>query len=129
MKITITFDSLEEFKKHIIGVSEAAPAQNAPEAPQSDEEPKPKKNPKKAEKPQEEDAGQPDEAPEKEEAPEVSEDFRVEVRKTLAKLNKKVGKNMASDLIKEFGVEKLTEVALSDLPALMDKAKEALNAE
>lgn len=127
MKITITFDSLEEFKKHIIGVPEAAPAQTqkAPEAPQSDEEPKPKKNPKKAEKPQEEDAGQPDEAP----APEVSEDFRVEVRKTLAKLNKKVGKNMASDLIKEFGVEKLTEVALSDLPALMDKAKEALNAE
>ena len=99
MKITITFDSLEEFKKHIIGVPEAAPAQKAPEAPQSDE------------------------------APEVSEDFRVEVRKTLAKLNKKVGKNMASDLIKEFGVEKLTEVALSDLPALMDKAKEALNAE
>lgn len=129
MKITITFDSLEEFKKHIIGVPEAAPAQKAPEVPQSDEEPKPKKNPKKAEKPQEEDAGQPDEAPEKEEAPEVSEDFRVEVRKTLAKLNKKVGKNMASDLIKEFGVEKLTEVALSDLPALMDKAKEALNAE
>ena len=85
MKITITFDSLEEFKKHIIGVPEAAPAQKAPEAPQSDEEPKPKKNPKKAEKPQEEDAGQPDEAP----APEVSEDFRVEVRKTLAKLNKK----------------------------------------
>lgn len=129
MKITITFDSLEEFKKHIIGVPEAAPAQKAPEAPQSDEEPKPKKNPKKAEKPQEEDAGQPDEAPEKEDAPEVSEDFRVEVRKTLAKLNKKVGKNMASDLIKKFGVEKLTEVALSDLPALMDKAKEALNAE
>lgn len=125
MKITITFDSLEEFKEHIIGVPEAAPAQKAPEAPQSDEEPKPKKNPKEAEKPQEEDAGQPDEAP----APEVSEDFRVEVRKTLAKLNKKVGKNMASDLIKEFGVEKLTEVALSDLPALMDKATEALNAE
>lgn len=128
MKITITFDSLEEFKKHIIGVPEAAPAQKAAEAPQSDETPKPKKNPKKEEKPQEEEAGQPDEAPEKEEAPEVSEEFRVEVRKTLAKLNKKVGKNMASELIKEFGVEKLTEVSLSDLPALMDKAKEALNA-
>lgn len=128
MKITITFDSLEEFKKHIIGVPEAAPAQKAAEAPQSDETPKPKKNPKKAEKPQEEEAGQPDKAPEKEEAPEISEDFRVEIRKTLAKLNKKVGKNMASELIKEFGVEKLTEVSLSDLPALMDKAKEALNA-
>ena len=62
-------------------------------------------------------------------APEISEDFRVEVRKTLAKLNKKVGKNTASDLIKEFGVKKLTEVKLEDLPALMDKAKEALNAE
>lgn len=126
MKITITFDSLEEFKKHIIGVPEAAPAQKATEALQSDEAPQPKKNPKKAEKPQEEDAGQSDEAPEKE--GEVSEEFRVEVRKTLAKLNKKVGKNMASELIKEFGVEKLTEVSLSDLPALMDKAKEALNA-
>lgn len=129
MKITITFDSLEEFKKHIIGVEAPAPAQKATEAPQSDEEPKPKKNPKKAEKPQEEEASQPDEAPEKEDAPEISEDFRVEVRKALAKLNKKVGKNMASELIKGFGVEKLTEVALSDLPALMDKAKEALNAE
>ena len=129
MKITITFDSLEEFNKHVIRVPEAAPVQKAPEAPQSDEKPKPKKSPKKAEKPQEEDAGQPDEAPEEEEAPEVSEDFRVEVRKTLAKLNKKVGKNLASDLIKEFGVEKLTEVALSDLPALMNRAKEALNAE
>lgn len=129
MKITITFDSLEEFKKHIIGVPEAAPAQKATEAPQSDEEPKPKRYPKKAEKPQEEETSQPDEAPEKEAVPEVSEDFRVEVRKTLAQLNKKVGKNLASELIKGFGVEKLTDVALSDLPALMDKAKEALNAE
>lgn len=127
MTITITFDSLEEFNKHVIRVPESAPAQKAPEAPQSDEKPKPKKSPKKAEKPQ--DAGQPDEAPEEEEAPEVSEDFRVEVRKTLAKLNKKVGKNLAADLIQEFGVEKLTEVALADLPALMEKAKEALNAE
>ena len=36
---------------------------------------------------------------------------------------------MGSELIKKFGVEKLTDVALSDLPALMDRAKEALNAE
>lgn len=129
MKITITFDSFEDFKKHIIGGEALAPAQKATEAPQSDEEPKPKKNPKKAEKSQEEKASQPDETPEKEDTPEITEDFRVEVRKALAKLNKKVGKNMASELIKGFGVEKLTEVALADLPALMDKAKEALNAE
>ena len=127
MKITVSFDTLDEFQKYM-GIEAPAPVQKATEAPQSDETPKPKKNPKKEEKPQEEEAGQPDEAPEKEEAPEVSEEFRVEVRKTLAKLNKKVGKNMASELIKEFGVEKLTEVSLSDLPALMDKAKEALNA-
>ena len=64
-------------------------------------------------------------APEK---TEVSEDFRVEVRKTLAQLNKRTGKNTASELIRSFGVEKLTDVKLSDLPALMDKAKEALDA-
>lgn len=135
MKITVTFDSLEEFQKHVTGLAEATAPEKPAEAPQSEEKPQPKKNPKKEEKPAPEDAGQPDEAPEKEEAPEapaapeVDEDFRVEVRKALAKLNKKVGKNMASELIKEFGVEKLTEVALADLPALMDKAKEALNAE
>lgn len=129
MQITVTFDSLDEFKKYM-GIE--SPSQIAQEAPK---ESKVKKNPPKAEKPQEETAEK-SEGPAKkeEEAPaeapaEVNEDFRVEVRKTLAKLNKKVGKNMASELIKEYGVEKLTEVSLEDLPALMDKAKEALNAE
>lgn len=60
--------------------------------------------------------------------PEVGEDFRLEVRSTLAKLNKKVGRNIANDLIKSFGVDKLTDVALADLPALMSKAKEVLDA-
>ena len=135
MKITVTFDTLEEFQKHFTGLPIEVPAQKATEAPQSEEKPQPKKNPKKEEKPADVDAGQPEEAPEKEEAPaeepapEVTEVFRVEVRKALAKLNKKVGKNMASELIKEFGVEKLTEGALAELPALMDKAKEAINAE
>lgn len=128
MKLTITFDSLEEFNNYIIDVgspSAPAPAQKAAEAPQRDETPKAKKNPKEAEKPQNEDVRQPEKAPEK---TEVSEDFRVEVRKTLAQLNKKTGKNTASELIRSFGVEKLTDVELSDLPALMDKAKEALDA-
>lgn len=65
--------------------------------------------------------------PEKPDAPAVDEGFRMTVRKTLAELNKKAGKNIASELIKGFGVEKLTEVALADLPALMEKAKEALD--
>lgn len=71
----------------------------------------------------------PEPTPEKEETLEVSEDFRIEVRRALATLNRTVGKNIASELIRSFGVEKLTEVALSDLPALMDKAKKVLNAE
>lgn len=126
MKLTITFDSLEEFKNHIIDVgSPSAPAQEAAEASQRDETPKAKKNPKEAEKPQGDSVRQSEKAPEK---TEVSEDFRVEVRKTLAQLNKMTGKNTASELIRSFGVEKLTDVKLSDLPALMDKAKEALDA-
>lgn len=135
MQITVTFDSLEEFKKHITGmgapairIPEAIP-QEAPEMPQEAEKPKTSKNPRKAEKPQEEPKAAESEAPEADPAPEVTEDYRVEVRKTLAQLNKKAGKNVASELIKTFGVEKLTDVQLSDLPALMDKAKEALNAE
>lgn len=60
--------------------------------------------------------------------PAVTEDYRVEVRKVLAKLNKKTGTNTASELIKSFGAERLTDVALQDLPALMARAEEAFNA-
>lgn len=126
MKITVTFDSLDEFQKYTTGLT---PVQERAEAPQSGEKAEPKKNTKKAEKPAPEPAPEPEEAPAADPAPEISEDFRVEVRKTLAQLNKKVGKNMASELIKGFGVERLTDVKLSDLPALMERAKEAINAE
>ena len=143
MKITVTFDSLEEFwentklpeeysLKLLKGLSNAnkqliEEGTSGPQA--ATKKPETKKSTPKAEKSEEEPAEKSEEVSEETEAPaEVTEDFRVEVRKTLAKLNKKVGKNMASELIKEFGVEKLTEVSLSDLPALMDKAKEALNA-
>lgn len=61
--------------------------------------------------------------------PEVTEDFRVEVRKTLAKINKKTGTNTASSMIKEItGMDKLTQVPLEQLPELMARAKEVLNA-
>lgn len=85
-------------------------------------------NPATGRKYEEEDAEQqPPEEPSTEEAP-VDESFRVKVRKTLAALNKKTGKNTASELIHGFGVAKLTEMELKDLPALMQKAEEALNA-
>lgn len=137
MKITITFDNLEEFQTYMGIQSPSKPAQETAQAPQ--EAPKaagPKKDTKKAanaqeaaKAPAEDDLREDTPAPGTPKAPEVTEDFRVEVRKTLAQLNKKVGKNIASELIKGFGVDKLTEVALADLPALMDRAKEALNAE
>lgn len=137
MKITVTFDTLEEFQTYM-GIQSPSKlaqeaAQGAQEAPKSTGA---KKDTKKAEKAQEgpqaaaeDDLREDTPAPGTPSAPEVTEDFRVEVRKTLAQLNKKVGKNIASELIKSFGVDKLTEVALADLPTLMDRAKEALNAE
>ena len=52
----------------------------------------------------------------------VDESYRVEVRKTLAALNKKTGENTASQLIKTYGVDKLTEVPLDKLQGLMEQA-------
>lgn len=58
----------------------------------------------------------------------IDESYRVKVRSVLSALNKKTGENTAKDLIAEFNADKLTGVALDDLPALMAKAQEALNA-
>ena len=59
----------------------------------------------------------------------MTEDFRITVRKQLAALNKKRGYNRAAELINEqTGKGKLTEVALADLPKLMEAAKEETNA-
>ena len=58
----------------------------------------------------------------------IDESYRVKVRGVLAALNKKTGKNTATELIKGFNAAKLTDVALEDLPALMKQAEEALNA-
>lgn len=134
MKIVLTFDSFEEFleqinrynvkykqrKQELIPVEDVAAALKAEEA---------KKTAQKKEA-----APEPTPAPDPEPAPEaepvaVTEDFRAEVRHVLHELNKqKNSKTAATDIIKTFGVARLTDVPLSDLPALMDKAKEALDA-
>lgn len=130
MKITVTFDSLEEFCANIRlnegfepvpetnRFEEAKAATKALAAREAPEGFKPEENPPFEEKAKEEPAQA------------VTEDFRIEVRKTLAGLNKKAGKNMARDLIEDLGVDtsKLSDVALEDLPKLMEAAKEALNA-
>ena len=134
MKITVTFDSLEEFAAHM--------------RPQEGFEPEPvqeKRNvfeeaKQKVASIMEVDTGtgtlvgepaelKANKTEEKtEEQPAVTEDYRMEVRKFLAKLNKQTGKNTAKELISQFGASKLTDVKLEDLPALMEKAKEAADA-
>lgn len=149
MKIKVEFESLDEFKEYMGIVSPssvAAPTQPEPEAEAATEaapetvqedtqeaqqapaEPKPKNNTKKTEKAAQAEA---EAAPEPAEEPAaVTEDFRIAVRKQLAALNKKCGRNRATELIAEqTGKDKLTEVALADLPKLMEAAKEELNAD
>ena len=149
MKFTVDFANLDEFKqdmgiespsllaqasKETEGAPAPAPAETVQEPQEAPETPAPKKNTKKTEKaaPAEaEPAPEPadDPAPD-ESAPAVTEDFRITVRKQLAALNKKCGYNRAAELINEqTGKGKLTEVALADLPKLMEAAKEETNAD
>ena len=151
MKITVEFANLDEFKQYM-GIESPslltqapkeaadapapAPAEAVQEPQEAPETPAPKKNTKKVEKaaPAEaEPAPEPAEAP-AEDAPAedaaVTEDFRITVRKQLAALNKRCGYNRAAELINEqTGKAKLTEVALADLPKLMEAAKEETNAD
>ena len=149
MKITVEFANLDEFKQYMgiespsllaqasketQGAPAPAPAETVQEPQEAPDTPAPKKNTKKAEKaapaaaetaPEPADDAAPDES-----APAVTEDFRITVRKQLAALNKKCGYNRAAELINEqTGKGKLTEVALADLPKLMEAAKEETNAD
>ena len=134
MKITVTFDSLEEFAAHM-RPQEGFELEPVQEKRNVFEEAK-----QKVASIMEVDTGtgtlvgEPAElkaskTEEKtEEQPVVTEDYRVEVRKFLAKLNKKTGKNTAKELISQFGAGSLKDVALADLPALMKKAEEVADA-
>lgn len=126
MKITVTFDSLDEFEA-FKGAAVAAP-QSAQKPAEEPEAPKAKKSAPKEEMPWKEAPAEAETPKAATAAPVVTEDFRVEVRKALAQLNKVTGGNVAKELIRELGCSKLTEVKLEDLPTLMEKAKEKLNA-
>lgn len=154
MKITVEFANLDEFKQYMgiespsllaqasketEGAPAPAPVETVQEPQEAPEPPAPKKNTKKTEKaapaeaepaPEPADDAAPAEDAAAEEAPAVTEDFRITVRKQLAALNKKCGYNRAAELINEqTGKGKLTEVALADLPKLMEAAKEETNAD
>lgn len=151
MKITVEFANLDEFKQYMgiespsllaqasketEGAPAPAPAETVQEPQEAPETPAPKKTEKAAPAanepaPEPADDPAPAEDAAAEEAPAaVTEDFRITVRKQLAALNKKCGYNRAAELINEqTGKGKLTEVALADLPKLMEAAKEETNAD
>lgn len=145
MKITVEFANLNEFKQYM-GVESPnllaqaskeaedapapAPAETIQEPQEAPEDPAPKKNTKKVEKTAPAEAEPAPESADDAAPAEVTEDFRITVRKQLAALNKKRGYNRAAELINEqTGKGKLTEVALADLPKLMEAAKEETNAD
>ena len=140
MKITATFDSLEEFQAFVRGkkpltaeelnanVQKTADIINAAEEKMEAEKKAEKK--KKVKEPEVVGA-----TPEEMEELEADEEIdyialRVKTQKTLAELNKASGKNQATKLIKKVcGVDRYTEVKDAQLPALLKEAEEALNAE
>lgn len=145
MKITATFDSLEEFQAFVNGkkpltseelnasAQKTADIINAAEEKMEAEKKakKAKKEEPKAEEPEpvkeEPKAEEPEPEPVKKEEPKVDYDaMRVECRKVLSALNKATGKNTAQELIKGRGKSKLSEIEDRVLPALLEEAKEAL---
>ena len=131
MKITVTFDTLEEFDafrgaptiwREVPAPAEekkAEPVKKEPEVP-FEEGPMPAPEPA------------PEPEPEKKAEKVDPEKLRIECRKALAKLNRAVEGKPASKLIKDVtGAEiKLTEVAPEFLPEILRRAEEGLkNAE
>ena len=131
MKIVLSFDSFDEFQEQV-GRYAAKLKPKKPElVPVEDIAAVVKAEEAKKAAPKKEAAPEPTPAPEPEaEKPAaVTEDYRAEVRHVLHELNvKKNSKTAATDIIKTFGVSRLTDVPLSDLPELMKKAQEALDA-
>lgn len=133
MQITVTFDSLEEFRKYI--QTAQAPA-GQPEAP------KPVEKPNKAEKPAEKPVdtgtgaivGATPEEQKQIEAEMPATDDRpkmdmVAARKILADLNKEAGSNVARVTLKKLGYASLKAVPEDKLQEVVDAArKEAGNA-
>lgn len=135
MKITVEFSSMEEFLRYVV-VDGSVKTEITNFTPKILAEAKEKQKElieKTAEiapaEPLPEDPVESAPFEEKKQAgPKINETYRVEVRRTLAELNKKLTGNPAKSLIAETGYKRLTDVPLELLPGIMEKAKEALNA-
>lgn len=134
MKITVTFDALDEFNAFMgkqFSLVEPAPAPAGDwypgGSPVDDSVPvvfQPSKPPAEPEKPAEEKAvpEKPAEPvkpaePEKPAKPAVN---HVAARKAMAALNKAAGENIARKLVSAFGYSRLTDVPAEKLPELME---------
>lgn len=118
MKITVTFDTLEEFDafrgaptiwREVPAPAEEKKAETVKEEPEVPFEEGPMPEPEPAPEPEPE---------KKAETPAVSESMRTKLRKDLADLNKKAGENVAKALINQVGYKKLTDIPLEKLPEL-----------
>lgn len=106
MKITVQFESLAEFQQHM---TTCAPAQPVTVWPEEQPAPEPVKDP------------EPAPAPEPEPEPvKITEDFRAEVRRAMATLNKQTGENTAKKILQERGFASLKDAPLEALPELME---------
>lgn len=121
MQITVTFDSLEEFKEYMGIESPSKIAQAPQEAPKK---PEAKKAPEKVEKPAEEAPAKQDEAPAA--APAKKSDIgETEVRVLLSEKLKAGKKAQVKKLFTKYGVEKLSELIEQHPDKLEEVYKEA----
>lgn len=111
MKITVQFESLEEFQQHMTTCAPALPV-----TVWSEEQPEPKPAPEPVKDPAP--APEPDPEPVK-----ITEDFRAEVRRAMATLNKQTGENTAKKLLQERGFASLKDAPLEALPELMETVR------
>lgn len=121
MKITVTFDSMDEMLRFVdvrgqiqTTFTDFTPAEisqieaQREAAPVKDPEPAPAPEP----------TPEPDPEPVK-----VTEDFRAEVRRAMATLNKQTGENTAKKILQERGFASLKDAPLEALPELMETVR------
>ena len=124
MKITVTFDSLEEFQKACIIGQKEKPLFDEPHT--AEEISKALDEIKEEEKKEVEKLpfGEPDEEPEAEKPKAIKAE---DVRAVLNDVVKAKGREAVKELFKSFGAANFTKVKPEDYEALLEAAKEVLN--
>lgn len=108
MIITVQFESLAEFQNHMMRPAAIKFNPDSIEIEPSPLVAEPEPTPAPGEK-------QSDPEP-----VQITEDFRAEVRREMAKLNKQTGENTAKQILQERGFASLKDAPLEALPGLME---------